>query len=154
MILAIEQWRIILAQFIEIWEGMAHRAYQCSADVWTLGMGTTVYPDGTLVQEGDTCTTEQAYEYFEHDIEARAAIVMQMINPAEWREGTKFAMLMSLAYNIGTNALNESTVLKRINQGYAEADIREAWGWWCKAGGKTVRGLVNRRNAELKMIYD
>ena len=149
-----ESWRITLIQFLEIWEGLRLQAYQCSANVWTIGIGTTVYPDGTPVQEGDTCTHDQAYEYCEHDIERWYPSVMQMLNPAEWREGTKFAMLMSLAYNIGINAIEESTVLKRINHGYDDKDIKEAWGWWKKTGGETSQGLVNRRKAELKMIYD
>ena len=148
-----EDWRITLIQFLEQWEGLRLEAYQCSANVWTIGIGTTVYPSGVAVEEGDICTHDEAYQYCEYDIEERAKVIMPLINPAQWREGVRFAMVMSLAYNIGTNAFNESTVLKRINQGYADSLIREAWGWWNKAGGKTVRGLVNRRNAEMERIY-
>ena len=148
-----QEWLDILVPFLERWEGLETDAYQCSAYVWTIGLGTTVYPDGTRVEPGDVCTVEEAYLYCMVDLRERSAAVLPLINSDKWRSGAKFAMLMSLSYNIGVNALSSSTVLKRINTGASDGDIKEAWSWWCKAGGKTVQGLVNRRAAELETAY-
>jgi GH24 family phage-related lysozyme (muramidase) len=41
-------------------------AYKDGAGVWTIGRGTTIYPDGSHVKQGDTCTLEQAEEYCTH----------------------------------------------------------------------------------------
>ena len=142
-----------LLPFLERWEGLKLEAYQCSAYVWTIGLGTTVYPDGTEVEPGDVCTVEEAYLYCMDDLRQRAAQVIELVNNPQWRTGVKFAMLMSLAYNIGVNALSESTVIRRINKDRPQEEIAEAWGWWNKASGVTVMGLVNRRNAELETIY-
>ena len=146
-------WEDILVKFLERWEGLRLEAYQCSAYVWTIGIGTTVYPDGTDVEPGDVCTMEEAYLYCLDDISHRAAGVKQMVHNESWHDGAKFAALVSLAYNIGTSALSTSTVLKRINDNCAQEDIAEAWSWWNKANGNTVQGLVNRRQAEIELAY-
>ncbi|MGX7895449.1 lysozyme [Tsuneonella sp. HG222] len=53
----------------------------------------------------------------------------------------------SLAYNIGPAAYNRSTVAKRFSQGrWREAC--DAFMLWTKAGGRTVAGLVKRRQKE------
>ena len=148
-----QEWMDVLVPFLERWEGLKTEAYQCSANVWTIGLGTTLYPDCTRVEPGDVCTVEEAYLYCMTDLRERAAAVISLINADEWRSGAKFAMLLSLSYNIGVTALSSSTVLKRINTGSSDEDIKEAWSWWCKAGGKTVQGLVNRRAAELELAY-
>ena len=143
----------VLVPFLERWEGLKLEAYQCSAYVWTIGIGTTVYPDGTPVEAGDVCTVEEAYIYCMHDLRKRSKMVALAINNPDWTHGAKFAMLMSLAYNIGTEALRDSTALARINNHADDGDIAEAWSWWNKANGVTVAGLVNRRNAEIDVAF-
>lgn len=60
------------------------------------------------------------------------------------------AAYVSLAYNVGIRGAGKSTATRRLNAG----DIRGgcvALGWWNKAGGRVVRGLVNRRSDEVVM---
>lgn len=57
------------------------------------------------------------------------------------------AAFTSLAYNVGIRAAGRSTATRRINRGNI-AGACEALTWWNKAGGRVVRGLVNRRRAE------
>lgn len=57
---------------------------------------------------------------------------------------------ISLAYNIGTGAYCRSTVARRFNAG----DIRggcDAFLMWRFAGGREVRGLLNRRRDERRI---
>jgi len=54
------------------------------------------------------------------------------------------ASMISLAYNVGTGGARGSSAAKRLTEArYREAC--EAATSWNKAGGKVVRGLVNRR---------
>ena len=63
----------------------------------------------------------------------------------------QFDALVSLAYNIGTGAFKESTLIKKLNAG----DIRGAadqFDVWVNAGGKRMQGLVNRRAKEKEVF--
>ena len=57
------------------------------------------------------------------------------------------AAFVSLAYNVGVRAASRSTAVRRLNAGKI-APACEALTWWNKAGGRVVRGLVNRRSEE------
>ncbi|MEQ1307615.1 lysozyme, partial [Acinetobacter bereziniae] len=59
----------------------------------------------------------------------------------------QFDALVSLAYNIGINAFQNSTLLKRLNA-LEYLGAAQQFDVWIKAGGKTVQGLVNRRAVE------
>lgn len=56
----------------------------------------------------------------------------------------------SLAWNIGTAAFSNSTLVKKLNAGDHSGACKELLRW-NKAGGKEVRGLTNRRNHEYKV---
>ena len=62
------------------------------------------------------------------------------------------ASLLELFFNVGVGAGCNSTMVSLANAGrYSEAC--EQLDRWVKAGGKTIRGLVNRRNASKEMCY-
>ena len=45
-------------------EGLKLDSYQCSAAVWTIGIGSTKYANGQPVKKGDKITQEEAYKLF------------------------------------------------------------------------------------------
>src|SRR5437868_827293 len=52
-------------------EGLELTAYPdpgTGKEPYTIGYGTTVYPDGTKVKLGDTCSKAQAVEYLRNDM--------------------------------------------------------------------------------------
>ena len=59
----------------------------------------------------------------------------------------QFDALVSLAYNIGSTAFKNSTLVKRLNEGNYKAAANQ-FNVWVNAGGKRMQGLVNRRAAE------
>jgi len=59
-----------------------------------------------------------------------------------------FDSLVSLSFNIGLGNLQRSSVRMRYNRGDFEG-AAEAFLLWSKAGGKVLRGLVNRRRDEM-----
>ncbi|HEY1127886.1 MAG TPA: lysozyme [Roseateles sp.] len=63
----------------------------------------------------------------------------------------EWAALLSWSYNVGTTAACKSTLIRKVNSGAAPAEFCAELKKWVYAGGKRVRGLVNRREAEYRM---
>jgi lysozyme len=59
--------------------------------------------------------------------------------------------VISLAYNVGAPSVCKSTLVRKINAGQPPAEYCPELLRWNKAGGIEVRGLTNRRKAELKV---
>lgn len=60
------------------------------------------------------------------------------------------AAYVSLAYNVGIRGAGRSTATRRLNAGDIAGGCK-ALTWWNKAGGRVVRGLVNRRAHEYRL---
>lgn len=130
-------------------EGLRLNAYDDGVGVWTIGWGTTVYPNGQKVKKGDRITLEQAKQYKAHDLakfeKAANDAVKVPLNQ------NQFNALVSLAYNIGVSAFTNSTLVKRLNDGNYKAAADQFLAW-VNAGGKRMQGLVNRRNKERELF--
>ncbi|MBL8283296.1 MAG: lysozyme [Acinetobacter junii] len=130
---------------ISSFEGIRLNAYDDGVGVWTIGIGTTVYPNGVKVKKGDKCTLDQAKEYFAHDLKRFESSVNNLVKVPLTQN--QFDALVSLVYNIGQTAFSNSTLLKKLNakdyQAAADQFLR-----WNKGGGKVMKGLVRRREAE------
>ena len=126
-------------------EGKRLIAYDDGVGVWTIGFGTTVYPNGIKVKKGDTCTEAQATAHMAHDLKKFESVVNNAVTVP--LNQNQFDALVSLAYNIGTGAFSKSTLVKKLNANdiHAAADQFDAW---VNAGGKRMHGLVNRRAKE------
>jgi GH24 family phage-related lysozyme (muramidase) len=124
--------------FIAKWEGLETKAYK---DI--VGVPTVCYGETRGVKMGDTYTKEQCLAMLQVGVaEFYANLQPCMTNP-NIPVGVQ-ASLLELAYNVGTGAVCKSTMLKLANQGkYKEAC--DELGKWVKAGGRTVKGLENRR---------
>lgn len=130
-------------------EGFRTRSYDDGVGVWTIGYGTTRYPDGSKVKPNQVCTAIQAQDYLKHDlIEFEDTVNGSVKVPLNQNQ---FDALVSLTYNIGSGAFKDSTLLKRLNEGnYQEA--ADQFLRWNKAGGRVLDGLVKRREAERKVF--
>ena len=130
-------------------EGEQLIAYDDGVGIWTIGFGTIKYPDGVRVKKGDTCTLEQAKEYMRHDlIEFEHTVNISVKVPLNQNQ---FDALVSLAYNIGSNAFKSSTLVKKLNTGDYQG-AADQFNVWVNAGGKRMQGLVNRRDRE-KLLF-
>lgn len=131
------------------WEGYTDRAIiPIPGDVPTIGYGTTVYPDGTRVQLGDTTTRQEAVAYMRHDLDAFEKGVKWCVKVP--LKQTEYGAYISLTYNIGVGAFCGSTLVRLLNAGdYAGACAQISR--WNRAGGRVVQGLVNRRAKERAM---
>ena len=134
------------------WEGLRLKPYLCSAGVPTIGYGSTRYADGRKVKLNDApISKEMALLLFEKTItiyeDAVDVYTRDDINQ------NQFNALVSFAYNLGNQALKNSTLLKKVNYNPNDKNIALEFAKWVNAGGKRIEGLVNRRNDEIKMYF-
>lgn len=127
------------------------KAYKCPAGVWTIGIGTTVYPNGKRVMEGDVITEQQAYDFLRHDL----AFAEQKVDSytTDDIDQSQFDSLVSFAYNVGVNALKGSTLLKKVNVNPDDPSIKAQFEKWVYAAGKILPGLVRRRKSEAWLYF-
>ena len=136
-------------QLISDFEDLRLTSYDDGVGVWTIGWGTTVYPNGQKVKKGDKITLEQAKQYKAYDLARFEKAVNDSVKVP--LNQNQFNALVSLAYNIGVSAFTSSTLVKRLNDGNYKA-AADQFLVWVNAGGKRMQGLVNRRNKEREVF--
>lgn len=135
---------------IKQFEGLLLKPYKCPAGIPTIGYGATYYPSGLKVTMQDKAITEgQA-----------STMLMNMLKTYEKAVDSfcrddinqnQFDALCALAYNVGVNALKNSTLLKKVNKNPNDPTIRAEFLKWNKANGRALKGLTNRRIAEANL---
>lgn len=130
-------------------EGCELTAYQDSVGIWTIGVGHTSAAGAPAVRKGMKITKAEADEILSRDLalfeKAVNAAVKVPLNQNE------FDALVSLAFNIGAGAFKKSTLVKKLNAG-DKAGAADQFLRWNKAGGRVLKGLVKRREAERKQF--
>lgn len=129
------------------WEGLRTVAYpdRLANNIPTVCYGWTIG-----VKLGDKYTVEECKALLGDGlIEFEQGMRKCLTNP-DRIPANSYVAFLSLSYNIGTGAFCRSTLARKINAG----DIRGACNElpkWNRAGGKVVKGLVNRRAEERKL---
>jgi lysozyme len=127
---------------IATWEGYSGNAYQDIVGVWTIGFGTT---EG--VKANQKIDPVQALQRKIVDINKFEGSLKQCVKvPVTQYE---YDAYLSLAYNIGPTAFCNSTLVRKLNAEDYVGACKEILRWRF-AGGKEVRGLKLRREAEYK----
>lgn len=129
---------------IKKYEGCRLAAYKCPAGVWTIGYGTTVYPNGQPVKKGDKCTLAEAEKYLDWYIKTQIKLPDGLTNPQK-------EALQSLIYNIGQSAFDRSGLKKAIIAKDWKA-VYKNWDW-ITGGGAFLKGLAKRRAEELILFF-
>jgi len=136
---------------IKKFEGCVLKAYKCPAGIWTIGYGNTFYEDGMKVKEGDVITQSRAEELAKFIIDQFAVTIAPFI--LQPLNDNQFSACVSLAYNIGTGGFKRSSVFRKLNVNPNDATIADSFRLWNKGGGKVLKGLVRRREAEIALYF-
>lgn len=132
-------------------EGFRSKPYRCPAGVWTIGFGTTIYPNGRKVQPTDApVDVETAESYLIFELEKSLAAVIRYC-PGIIDSDNRLAAITDFTYNLGAGALQTSTLRRRLNQRDWESSKKEIQRW-VYAGGRVLPGLVARRACEAKLL--
>jgi lysozyme len=143
-------------------EGVRLRPYQCPAKLWTVCVGHVIDANHCKLKIEDriglpcpegwnrTFTMEEADAILAKDLERFEIGVLKYCPTARGKQGWMDA-LVSFSFNVGLGTLQRSTLRQKHNRGdYAGA--AEEFLKYTKAGGKVLKGLVNRRNDE-RVLY-
>ncbi len=134
---------------IKQFEGLALTAYRDPGGIWTIGYGHTGPVNGQPIGAGMVITEATALDELAKDLTNFERGVNDLlahdVNP------NQFAALVSLAFNIGLEALAGSTLLRYVNAGeYDEA--AKQFSAWVYDDGEVLAGLVRRRLAEQQLF--
>jgi lysozyme len=151
-------------KIVKDFEGVSLTPYLCPANVYTIGIGTTVYPNGTKVKKEDPpITLDQALIYLKHDLKYFCDRVDSFCQKNSIYLGdNKFSAIVSFCYNVGLGPL--TTKGKLMHDGLITNDedkIKKAFLAYTKvtkiqkgvAKKIELPGLVKRRKAEMELFF-
>jgi len=139
-------------------EGVRIKPYRCPARLWTVGVGHVIDPNhakvpfeernNLAIPEGwnRTFTMGEVDAILAKDLERFERGVLKYCPSAGSRQAW-LDSLVSFSFNLGLGTLQRSTLRQKHNRGDYEGAANELLKY-CKAGGKVLRGLENRRKDE------
>ncbi|WP_080745373.1 lysozyme [Cupriavidus necator] len=141
----------VAAALARRFEGLYLRPYLCPAGVPSIGYGATYYPNGRRVTLSDApITREQAEEMLLWMVRTvYLPAVLKLCQGIDTPE--RLAAIIDWTFNLGAGNLKASTLRKRVNAG-RWADVPAEIRKWNRGGGRVLRGLVLRREAEAVLI--
>jgi lysozyme len=147
-------------QLLSQWEGVRARVYNDSVGLPTIGVGHLLTAQerasgaiaiaGQPVRYANGLTPVQVQQLLEQDL-ARFENAVSNCVTCELDQN-QFDALVSLSFNIGPEAFRNSSLVKALNQGNY-TDVPDEFRRWTNAGGVESRGLVNRRENEIKLWF-
>jgi lysozyme len=114
--------------------------------VWTLGYGSTFNPYTKVkVKPLDKITKAEALDWLEQELNVLIQAVKSVVKVS--LTSNQLNALVSFTYNVGIGNLRKSTLLRLLNAGNYKGAANQ-FLLWNKAGGKVLKGLTIRRQAE------
>lgn len=133
----------IATPFVGGWEGKRNMPYRDIVGVLTVCYGETRGIENRRHSDAECDQMlEEGLMSFAEPVARRNPKLRD--HPKQW------AMATSLAYNVGLGAYRKSTVARRFSAGRWISACNNFLAWKY-AGGRVVRGLLNRRKAERKI---
>ena len=146
----LDEWDLVgpvAVPMIAKWEGKRNRAYFDVVGVATICYGHTRTVTAQDVHADTTWSDQRCTQLLSDEAEEYWAGWRSAVTLPEPPVPTQ-AAFGSLAFNVGIGAARRSTATRRLNAGNIPGAC-EAIGWYNKAGGRVIRGLVNRRSYEV-----
>jgi len=129
---------------IKRFEGFSPTVYICPAGYPTIGYGHVVR-DGEKDRFADGIDRDEGEELLRRDVRWAERGVLRLID-VPLAEG-QFDALVSFTFNLGSGALQRSTLRRKVNR-REHAEVPAQLMRWVWAGGKKLKGLVMRRKRE------
>jgi lysozyme len=132
-------------------EGVRNKPYKCPAGLWTVGVGHLIGDGKTLPASWNkTFTNEEIDGILAADLKRFELGVHKMLPNVPLKQ-CEFDSLVSWCFNLGLGQFQRSTLRQALLRGDKEAAM-ESLVKYCRAGGKILKGLQNRRLDERKLF--
>ena len=128
-------------------EGLRLKPYLDTQGVATIAMGNTYYENGSKVKMTDSPLSKIEAEHLGKITADKFASRVNQLVKSNINQN-QFNALVSLAYNIGLNGFENSTVLRKVNKNPNDPTIKGAFMMWTKN-----KELVGRRESEVKQYF-
>jgi lysozyme len=132
-------------------EGVRNKPYQCPAKLWTVGIGHLIGDGKTLPASWNrTFTNEEIDGILKSDLSRFELGISKMLPNVQLKQH-EFDALVSFCFNLGLGCFQRSTIRQALLRGDKEQAM-ESLIKYCRAGGKILRGLENRRKDERRLF--
>lgn len=146
------------AEFIKKFEGY-HKALpdgSCTAyldpiGIPTIGWGSIYDVDGSKVKMNRVWSKQLAQEQLEKEIKHFLNGLLIASPILAKSSNSKVIACLSFCFNLGLGAYRSSTFRRKVNEGNWQEASQQVLRW-NKAGGKVLRGLTIRRQAESLLL--
>jgi lysozyme len=139
-------------------EGVRIKPYRCPARLWTIGVGHVIDANHARVpfEERNSLAIPEGWNrvFTMGEVDAILAKDLERFErgvlkycPNAGSSQAWLDSLVSFSFNLGLGTLQRSTLRQKHNRGDYEGAAEEFLKY-TKAGGKVLKGLVNRRNDE------
>lgn len=132
--------------FIKAYEGYSSKPYICPAGYMTIGYGHVLQTNSV-----EEISHDDALELLRKDIEKAEFALYRLIKVSLMQH--QFDMLVSFLFNLGSGALQRSSLRAKVNRGEHE-QVPAEFTKWIYAGGIKLPGLIRRRAAESRIYED
>lgn len=138
----------VASELARRFEGLYLTPYLCPAGIPTIGYGATYYMDGTRVTLNDPAITKQYAEtLLLWMVRTKYLPVVRKLCPT-LDTPYQLAAIIDFTFNLGSGQLKVSNLRRVIaarNWSQVPYELRK----WVKGGGKVLRGLQLRREADI-----
>ena len=136
---------LMAVAFVGNWEGLRLYAYQDVIGVWTACYGETRGIKPGMKFTRDQCDVMFIEGLADFERGMRGCLARPDAIPHE-----TYVAFLSFTYNVGTGAFCRSTLRRKADAGDLRAACDEL-PKWVNAGGRRIKGLVNRRRDERRL---
>jgi len=142
----------LAADLCRFFEGFSSKPYICPAGYPTIGYGTVYKPDGTKVtMQDEPISKELANDWLMRELQNNYMTGVLKASPILIANERLLAAITDFAYNLGVGRYRASTLKRRVDSNDllgVETELKK----WVRGGGKTLPGLVKRRQAEIDLL--
>lgn len=132
---------------IKEFEGFSPTIYLDAAGLPTIGYGHLLRTgEAEMFRRG--ISHEAAVALLIKDVQSAERAVLRLIS-VPLTDG-QFDALVSFTFNLGSGALQRSTLRRKVNREEHDG-VPQEFRKWVWAGGRKLKGLINRRNSEARL---